>query len=145
MELDHIHVYIYYIFVLKYFSTFVCWKILLRTYNLRISYIVLLCSVHWCNLIFPYSNEMSVHISISFSECCYCSDMIIRFIWLSGATDVSVDHNCISPWWQSVRSICSKSQHISAALLAAVVSKSVAIEMANGEKVDLVKNICLLC
>ena len=43
------------------------------------------------------------------------------------STDIVVDR---SPWWQSVRDRCSDTHHISAALLAAMVGRSVAMEIA---------------
>ncbi|KAI0237109.1 Rab3 GTPase-activating protein non-catalytic subunit [Lamellibrachia satsuma] len=46
---------------------------------------------------------------------------------LNDSTDIVVDR---SPWWQSVRDRCSNTHHISAALLAAMVGRSVAMEIA---------------
>ena len=42
-------------------------------------------------------------------------------------TDIVVDR---APWWQSVRDRCSDTHHISAALMAAMVGRSVAMEIA---------------
>lgn len=47
--------------------------------------------------------------------------------FLNDTTDIVVDR---SPWWQSVRDRCSDTHHISGALMAAMVGRSVAMEIA---------------
>ncbi len=49
--------------------------------------------------------------------------------------EVNVSHNQISPWWKHMRNILGESESISAALLAALVARTVASDICNGHKV----------
>ena len=42
--------------------------------------------------------------------------------------DVTSSHNELSPWWQIVRDCCSRTPHISAALMAALACRAVALD-----------------
>ncbi len=48
------------------------------------------------------------------------------FVCASGAVDESWDGQCVSPWWQQVRTACVQSESSAAALLAALVAHRVA-------------------
>ncbi|XP_055956898.1 rab3 GTPase-activating protein non-catalytic subunit [Patella vulgata] len=48
---------------------------------------------------------------------------------MTDKSDVLVDNNAISPWWQKVRDQCSHSDHIQSAYIAALTCKGVATEM----------------
>ncbi|GCC23475.1 hypothetical protein chiPu_0001871 [Chiloscyllium punctatum] len=50
---------------------------------------------------------------------------------MKGAIDNSWDLQSVSPWWQQMRSVCAQSENIGAALLAALVGRSVAINATN--------------
>jgi len=49
---------------------------------------------------------------------------------LKGGSVVSSGHNSVSPWWQQMQDVCSKSENIGTTILAALVGRSVSNEMA---------------
>ncbi|XP_067901173.1 rab3 GTPase-activating protein non-catalytic subunit isoform X2 [Heterodontus francisci] len=50
---------------------------------------------------------------------------------MKGAIDISWDLQSVSPWWQQMRTACAQAENIGAALLAALVGRSVAISATN--------------
>ncbi|XP_078085888.1 rab3 GTPase-activating protein non-catalytic subunit isoform X2 [Mustelus asterias] len=50
---------------------------------------------------------------------------------MKGAIDTSWDLQSVSPWWQQMRTACAQAENIGAALLAALVGRSVAISATN--------------
>lgn len=56
----------------------------------------------------------------------FLQDTNIPFVCASGAVDESWDGQCVSPWWQQVRTACVQSESSAAALLAALVAHHVA-------------------
>ena len=54
----------------------------------------------------------------------------LTFILFVDSASVTADHNKESQWWKKLRIACATSSHISSALIAAIVGRSVAHEMA---------------
>ncbi|XP_067844977.1 rab3 GTPase-activating protein non-catalytic subunit isoform X2 [Heptranchias perlo] len=50
---------------------------------------------------------------------------------MKGAVDISWDLQSVCPWWQQMRTACAQAENIGAALLAALVGRSVAISVTN--------------
>ena len=50
--------------------------------------------------------------------------------------DLTENHNQVSPWWQKMRDTLGASESISSAYIAALVGRSVAIELYNHQKVS---------
>ena len=51
---------------------------------------------------------------------------IKKTYFISDISDVVVDHNCVSPWWQQVHSCCRSSKQNMAAFVIALVCFNVA-------------------
>ena len=49
-------------------------------------------------------------------------------------SEVFVDHNTSSPWWQRVRDACSQSEQSAAALLTALVGRRVAADFVTNQR-----------
>ena len=62
---------------------------------------------------------------------------IYIYIYSADHLDIIIEHDKISPWWQNIRSACCQATNISSALLAALVSRSVAMEMAQCAMVNM--------
>ncbi|XP_072121177.1 rab3 GTPase-activating protein non-catalytic subunit isoform X1 [Mobula birostris] len=61
----------------------------------------------------------------------YLHITLSHLIKMKGAIDVSWDLQSVSPWWQQMRTACAQAENIGAALLAALVGKSVTIGVTN--------------
>ncbi|XP_055495695.1 rab3 GTPase-activating protein non-catalytic subunit [Leucoraja erinacea] len=57
--------------------------------------------------------------------------MLSLLIKMKGAIDVSWDFQSVSPWWQQVRTACAQAENVGAALLAALIGRSVSISVTN--------------
>ncbi len=57
---------------------------------------------------------------------------------MTDITEVSVDNNKVSPWWEKVRDKCCQSENITTALMAALVGRKVAMDMSAKVRFELV-------
>ena len=71
--------------------------------------------------------------------------LILSIPLLLEGQDLTENHNQVSPWWQKMRDTLGASEGISSAYIAALVGRSVAIELYNHHKVineiEMLKNI----
>ena len=61
--------------------------------------------------------------------------LILSILLLLEGQDLTENHNQVSPWWQKMRDTLGTSEGISSAYIAALVGRSVAIELYNHHKV----------
>uniref|UniRef100_A0A4W3K1D4 RAB3 GTPase activating protein subunit 2 (non-catalytic) n=1 Tax=Callorhinchus milii TaxID=7868 RepID=A0A4W3K1D4_CALMI len=79
----------------------------------------------------------------SISYLCTTLSLLSR---MKGAVDVAWDLQSVSPWWQQMRTVCAQAENNGAALLAALVGRSIAISATNGlTERDSSQQMTLLC